>query len=315
VKFQYIAEYRGSLTRSHLCHLMGVTERGFRAWKHRPPSHRQRRDMVLLVHIRDQHRLSLGSYGRPRMTEELNELGLRVGQRCVGRVRQENDPPDRFQNLSHCARTAFRSFERGSSSAPPTAITSSTSRRISCSKTSRRAGRTKNGQATSPLSGLAKYEPGQKTIWEIVFPAIGVYLAVILDLFSRRVVGWAVSNRIKQDLALRALNMAIALRRPPPGCIHHLDRGSQYCARDYQKLLRKHGLTPSMSGKGNCYDNSAVESVFKSLKAELVWRRNWQTRREVEVALFGYINGFYNPRRRHSAIGWKSPVAFEQKAA
>ena len=218
-----------------------------------------------------QHRLSLGSYGRPRMTEELNELGLRVGQPLpgnglhanrergrVGRVRQENDPPDRFQNLSHCARTAFRSFERGSSSTPPTAISCSTSRRISCSKTSRRAGRTKNAlswfackplsgdrQATSPMSGRAKYEPGQKTIWGIVFPAIGVYLAVILDLFSRRVVGWAISNRIKQDLALRALNMAIALRRPPPGCIHHSDRGSQYCARDYQKLLRKHGLTPA----------------------------------------------------------------------
>ena len=169
MKFQYIADYRGGLIRSHLCRLLGVSERGLRAWRHPlpgngllanrergPPSHRQRRDMVLLAHIRDQHRLSLGSYGRPRMTEELNELGLRVGQRCVGRVRQENDPPDRFQNLSHCARTAFRSFERGSSSAPPTAITSSTSRRISCSKTSRRAGRTKNGQATSPMSGRAK---------------------------------------------------------------------------------------------------------------------------------------------------------------
>ena len=142
-----------------------------------------------------------------------------------------------------------------------------------------------------------------------------VYLAVIIDLFSRRVVGWAISNRMKQDLALRALNMAIAIRRPPPGCIHHTDRGSQYCAHDYQKLLRKHGFKVSMSGKGNCYDNSAVESFFKSLKAELVWRRNWQTRREVEVALFEYINGFYNPRRKHSALGWKSPVAFEQRAA
>lgn len=142
-----------------------------------------------------------------------------------------------------------------------------------------------------------------------------VYLAVIIDLFSRRVVGWAISNRMKQDLALRALNMAIAIRRPPSGCIHHTDRGSQYCAHDYQKLLRKHGFKASMSGKGNCYDNSAVESFFKSLKAELVWRRNWQTRREVEIALFEYINGFYNPRRKHSALGWKSPVAFEQRAA
>ena len=143
----------------------------------------------------------------------------------------------------------------------------------------------------------------------------GVYLAVIIDLFSRRVIGWAISHRMKQDLALRALNMAIAIRRPPPGCVHHTDRGSQYCAHDYQKLLRKHGFKGSMSGKGNCYDNSAVESFFKSLKAELVWRENWQTRREVEIALFEYINAFYNPRRKHSALGRKSPVAFEQRAA
>ena len=105
------------------------------------------------------------------------------------------------------------------------------------------------------------------------------------------------------------------LRRPPKGCIHHTDRGSQYCSHDYQKILRNRGLMASMSDKGNCYDNSAVESFFKSLKAELVWRRNWQSRHEVEVALFESINGFYNPRRRHSALGWKSPVAFERKAA
>jgi putative transposase len=120
---------------------------------------------------------------------------------------------------------------------------------------------------------------------------------------------------MKQDLALRGVSMAIAIRRPPPGCIHHTDRGAQYCAHNYQKLLRKHALTPQMSGKGNCYDNAVVKSFFKSLKAKLVWRRNWKTRREVEMALFQYIDGFYNPRRRHSALGWKSPVAFERKAA
>ena len=121
-------------------------------------------------------------------------------------------------------------------------------------------------QATSPMSGRAKYEPGQKTIWGIVFPAIGVYLAVILDLFSRRVVGWAISSRIKQDLALRALNMAIALRRPPPGCIHHSDRGSQYCARDYQKLLRKPGLTPSPLADVNIRCRAADEREGQLLR-------------------------------------------------
>ncbi len=107
--------------------------------------------------------------------------------------------------------------------------------------------------------------------------------------------------------------MALALRKPPPGCIQHTDRGSQYCAHEYQKLLLKHQLLPSMSGKGNCFDNSAVESFFKSLKAGLIWRRHWQTRRDIEIAIFEYINGFYNPRRRHSTLGWKSPVAFEKK--
>jgi len=138
---------------------------------------------------------------------------------------------------------------------------------------------------------------------------------VILDLHSRRVIGWAVSNRMKRDLAIRALKMAIALRSPPKGCIFHSDRGSQYCSHDYQKILREHKFQVSMSGKGNCYDNSAVESFFKSLEAELVRRRNWQTRRGVGVALFEHINGFHNPRRKHSALSWKSPVAFEQRAA
>ena len=155
-----------------------------------------------------------------------------------------------------------------------------------------------------------------------------LYLAVVLDLYSRRVIGWAVSNRMKRDLAIRALEMAVALRKPPKGCIHHSDRGSQYCSHDYQKLLRKYGFKASMSGKGNCYDNAAMETFFKTItlveckhspavqrNAELIWRHSWQTRRDAEVAIFEYINGFYNPRRRHSALGWKSPLAFERFAA
>ena len=285
MKLQFIASYRGSLSRSHLCRMMGVTDRGLRAWLRRPPSIRQRRDMVILAHIREQHRLSLGSYGRPRMTEELNELGLQVGQRRVGRLMR--------QNGIRIVRS--RKFKRTTDSDHAFNIAPNLL------------------QQDFTASG-----PNQKWAGDItyVWTREGwVYLAVIIDLFSRRVIGWAISNRMKQDLAIRALNMAVALRRPPPGCIHHSDRGSQYCAHDYQKVLRNNGFRVSMSGKGNCYDNSAVESFFKSLKAELVWRRDWHTRRDVEVALFEYINGFYNPRRKHSALGWKSPVAFEQRAA
>jgi putative transposase len=129
------------------------------------------------------------------------------------------------------------------------------------------------------------------------------------------VIGWAVSNSMKRDLAIQALEMAIALRSPPKGCIHHTDRGSQYCSHDYQKILRQHGFKTSMSGKGNRSDNVAVETFFKSIKAELIWRRSWETRRQAEVAAFEYMNGFYNSRSRHSALGWKSPVAFERKVA
>ena len=124
-----------------------------------------------------------------------------------------------------------------------------------------------------------------------------------------------VSNRMKKDLAIPALDMAVALRQPPEDCLHHTDRGSQYCSNEYQKRLSKHGFKVSMSGKGNCYDNSMVETFFKSIKAELIWRNRWDTRRQAEGAIFQYINGFYNPRRRHSSLGGKSPLAFERKAA
>ena len=256
MKFQYIADYRGSLTRSHLCRLMEVTERGLHAWKHRPPSHRQRRDMVLLAHIRDQHRLSLGSYGRPRMTEELNELGVQVGQRRVGRLMR--------QNGIQVVRT--RKFKATTDSDHVFNIAPNLL------------------QQDFTASGPNQKWAGDITyVWTRegwVYLALAIVLGPmaengsLLDLFSRRVTGWAISNRMKQDLALRALNMAIAIRRPPPGCVHQTDRGSQYCAHDYQKLLRTYGFKVSMSGKGNFYDNSAVESFFKSLKAELVWRSN-----------------------------------------
>ena len=240
--------------------------------------------MVILAHIREQHRLSLGSYGRPRMTEELQELGFEIGHRRVGRLMKQNGikvvrthkyktTTDSVHNLNMAPNLLDQDF--------------------------------------------ATTGPNQKWAGDIsyIWTQEGwLYLAVIMDLYSRRVVGWAVSNRMKKNLAIRALKMAINLRQPPRGCIHHTDRGSQYCSHDYQKLLRRHGFKMSMSGKGNCYDNAVVETFFKTLKAELVWRQPWYTRRQCELALFQYINGFYNPRRRHSALGYKSPVTFERKA-
>ena len=284
-EFAFIDAWKEVWSVEFLCRIMQVTSRGFRAWRSRPMSRRQRDDMVILAHVREQHRLSLQSYGRPRMTEELQELGLKVGHRRIGRLMREND--------------------------------------IKIIRTQKYKATTDSNYTFNIAPNLLDQDfsadgPNQKWAGDIsyIWTSEGwLYLAVILDLYSRRVIGWAVSNRMKRDLAIRALDMAVALRQPPKGCIHHTDRGSQYCSHDYQKLLSKHGFKVSMSGKGNCYDNSMVETFFKSIKAELIWRNRWDTRRQAEGAIFQYINGFYNPRRRHSSLGGKSPLAFERKAA
>ena len=246
---------------------------------------RGRQDMSVLAHIREHYSLSLGSYGRPRMTMELKEAGLAVGERRVGRLMRANGiKPVRTRKHK---------------------VTTDSHHRL--------------GVAANWLDGdFVAAVPNQKWAGDItyVWTSEGwLYLAVILDLHSRRVVGWAVSDRMKKDLAIRALDMAVRLRNPPPGCLFHSDRGSQYCSYAYQKKLQAHGLRPSMSGKGNCYDNASVETFFKSLKAELIWRQRWPTRRQAEAAIFQYINGFYNSRRRHSYLGGISPLAFETKVA
>lgn len=142
-----------------------------------------------------------------------------------------------------------------------------------------------------------------------------LYLAVVIDLFARRVVGWSVSDRLHRRLARQALEKAITMRRPPKGLIHHSDRGSQYYSLDYQKVLRANDIIISMSGKGNCYDNAMVEAFFRTLKSELVWRTVLQTRRDAEIAIARYIEGFYNPIRRHSSLDYLSPAQFERIAA
>jgi putative transposase len=229
MRFAFIDAWKEEWSVEFLCRVMQVTSRGFRAWRKRPMSQQQRNDIVLLAHIREQHRLSLESYGRPRMTEELQELGLNVGHRRVGRLMREN---------------------------------------------SIKIVRTQKYKATTDSNhnlldqDFSADGPNQKWAEDIsyIWTSEGwLYLAVILDLYSRRVIGWAVSNRMKRDLAIRALDMAVALRQPPEGCIHHTDRGSQYCSNEYQRRLTKQGFKVSMSGKGNCYDNSMVETFFKSI--------------------------------------------------
>ena len=186
----------------------------------------------------------------------------------------------------------------GGSSGPPTAITLGRSRRTCLIRTSRQQGPTRSADISYVWT---------REGW--------LYLAVVIDLFARRIVGWATGDRLHRDLALAALRKALTMRRPAAGLLHHSDRGSQYCSIDYQAELRKHGILISMSGKGNCYDNAMVETFFKTLKSELVWRTIFNTRQGAEQAIGRYIDGFYNLVRRHSALDFTSPAQFEKMAA
>ncbi len=268
-----------------LCKVLEVSQSGYFAWKSRPACRRQREDLVLLAHVRAAFALSHETYGSPRMTHELRDQGLTAGRRRVARLMRENGlrarQPQRFKRTTdslHAFPVAPNLLDQDFSAERP------------------------DKKWGADLSYIWTREG-----W--------LYLAVVIDLYARRVVGWAVSDRLHKELALSALRRALAVRRPEAGLLHHSDRGSQYCSIEYQAELWRHGILISMSGKGNCYDNSMVETFFKTLKSELVWCTAFQTRAEARDALARYIDGFYNPIRRHSALGFVSPAQFERRTA
>lgn len=263
------------------CRLFGVSMSGYYAWKRRGPSKRQYGDMILLSHIRNRFTLSHETYGSPRMHADLRADGITGGRHRIARIMRDN---------------GLKALQK------------------------RRYKKTIDSDHGGPVApnildqDFTAEAPNQKWGVDIsyIWTAEGwLYLAVVVDLFSRRIVGWAVSDRMKKDLAMTALKRALVIRRPPKGTIHHSDRGSQYCSTEYQKILTDNGFVISMSGKGNCYDNAMVETVFKTLKSELVWRTIFLSRHQAEIAIGHYIDGFYNPTRRHSALGYQSPCAFE----
>lgn len=269
-----------------LCALMQVSRSGYYAWAGRGISRKQRQDMVLLAHIRSEFESSHYSYGRPRMVEELKAKGFAVGHTRIGRLMRENGIA-----AIRCRKKRYRR----------NAVTPSL------------------GYAPNLLNqNFESPQPNQKWVADISYiPTLEgwVYLAVVMDLYSRRIVGWKMSNRMKQDLSLKALDMAVALRAPKGGLIHHSDRGSQYSASHYQMTLKQNGMTSSMSGKGSCYDNAVVEAFFKTLKAELVWRIKFKTREQAERIIHDYIVNFYNAKRRHGALENMSPMMYEKLAA
>ena len=285
MRFQLIDVAKEEFPVQRLCKVLGVSQSGYFAWRRCPASSRQREDLVLLAHIRSAFALSNETYGSPRMTRELQESGLRVGRRRTARLMRENGLKARQK----------RRFKRTTDSHHPLPI------------------------APNLLDqDFSAERPNEKWNADISYVWTGegwLYLAVVLDLFARRVVGWAASDRLHEELPLEALRKALAIRQPSAGLIHHSDRGSQYCSVAYQAVLKEHGILVSMSGKGNCFDNAVVETFFKTLKSEMVWRTAFQTRAEARDAIARYIDGFYNPVRRHSTLDFISPAQFERYAA
>lgn len=268
-----------------LCELLGVSRSGYYRWQAAGPSKRQREDQTLKVEIARFHRQSRGNYGAPRIVEDLREAGCRISRR-------------------RCTRLMKQLGVRGK-------------------KKHRRKPRTtdsRHGRTVAPnlLKSIeAPSAPNQVWVTDITYLETGqgwLYLAAILDAWSRRVVGWACAPTLAATLVIAACQTALKQRRPPAGTIHHSDRGSQYTDAQLLELLDQAGLTRSMSRAGNCYDNAKIESFWSTLKTEtdldVVIPA---TRQEAELAVFDYIETFYNPKRRHSSLGQISPVAFEQK--
>lgn len=268
-----------------MCEVLGVSRSGYYAWLGRPPSKRAIANEELTERIRAIHEDSRETYGAPRIYAELRDEGERVGKNRIARLMNE-------------------------------AGIEGVSRR-------RRRGTTKRNEDARPAPDLVERDFGAPTgpdqLWVADITYIPtwagfLYLAVVVDAWSRRVVGWAMANHLRTGLVLDALNMALWQRRPE-AVIHHSDQGTQYTSIAFGLRCKEAGVRPSMGSVGDCYDNAMCESFFATLECELLDRRPFRTQAEAKMAVFGFIEGFYNPRRRHSALGQMSPVKFEKKHA
>jgi putative transposase len=281
VRFAFIATEKAHFPVALLCRTLEVSRSGFYAWKHRPQAARTLRDQSLGLEIAAIFAESHRRYGSPRVHAQLRAAGHRTGRKRVARLMRA---------------AGLRARER---------------RRFRCTTDSRHGMAIRENLLARRFTVTAPNTRWATDITYLWTLEGWLYLAVMLDLFSRRVVGWSVSERLERGLALDALKMALEARRPSQGMLHHSDRGSQYASHEYQALLAEHGIVSSMSRRANCWDNAVAESFFASLKMELVYQTRWRTKDEARSALFEYIEVFYNPRRRHSALGYKSPAEFE----
>lgn len=267
-----------------MCEVLEVSPAGFYASQKRAPCLRTIADETLLLHVRVAFTKSRATYGAPRVQRELREDGIRVGTKRVARLMRQDGLVGRAPRRRRVATT--------DSQHPHPIAPNRLDRQFDV-----------NGVAVNQVwvSDIT-YVPTQEG-W--------LYLATVLDLASRRCVGWAMGDTLETPLAVRALEMAIATRRPAPGLIHHSDRGSQYASGEYQAVLARQGMVPSMSRKGNCWDNAVAESFFATLELELIFHHRWATRDDARRAVFRYIETWYNRERRHSTLGYVSPACYE----
>jgi len=285
VKFAFIAKHRGIWPAGWMCGALGVSRGGFYAWLTRPPSHRSRSDEALTAKIRTSFIGSDRTYGARRIWKDVLADGVSCGLHRIERLMRQQ---------------ALRARPRR--------------RRLPSDIGERQAG------AVAPnVLGRSFNAPAPNRRWIADFTYIWtaegwLYVAAVIDLFSRRVVGWSMSATMTAELVTDALVMAIWRRGKPDALIHHSDRGSQYTSDQFQRLMGDHGVTCSMSRSGNVWDNAAMESFFSSLKTERIARRIYRTRDEARADVFDYIERFYNTKRRHSTIGYLSPMEFEMKA-
>jgi putative transposase len=282
--FQFIDAEKTSLPIAFMCQRLGVSKAGYYAWKQRPPSARAVADARISTLIHQIHAGSRGTYGAPRIHAELREdHDVRCGRKRVARLM-------RIAGLRGVCRRRH-------------------------SRTTRRDGATTLSDDLVHRQFRAS-EPNRLWVADITYLPTWqgfLYLAVIIDAFRRRVVGWSMASQLRTELVLDALGMALWNRRPGPGLIHHADHGSQSTSLACGRRCREAGSAASMGSVGDCFDNALAESFFASLECELIDRSRWRTHTEARMAVFDYIECFYNPRRRHSALNYLSPAAFERR--
>jgi putative transposase len=280
MKYKYIESYRSEFEVGKMCRALGISRSGYYAWWKNPKSRREKENEELVGEIREIHEKSRYTYGSPRVHAELQERGYLIGRNRVARLMKNN-------NIRAKTKKKFKITTHSKHGYPV---------------------------AKNILRDIQVKYPNQIWVSDITYVRTfegWLYLCIIMDLYSRTIVGWSMEERLTKELVLKSLEMAYARRNPLEGLIFHSDRGSQYASEGFRRSLLQKGFVASMSGKGNCYDNAHAESFFHTIKVEEVYGKTYRSREEAKSSIFEYIEVFYNRVRKHSQLGYMSPYHFE----